>query len=361
MNKIATLLILAIITISCGKKEEHSITKLDPISVTTAKVSTNTNTANLISVSGTVQAGNTANISTRMMGYITTLNVKIGQKVNKGQLLIKINSTDLQAKQAQVNANINKAQVGVKSAKKDFDRFTALFAQESVSQKEMDDMTTNYEMAKSGLEAAQQMKNEVNAQFAYTNLRAPFTGIITGKFVEQGDMANPGMPLITIESKGNFEVVAMVPESEIAKINNGDTANVLIKSLNETIKGKVSEIGISAKNTGGQYLVKIKLDKSKVKLFSGMFTTVQFSVKNNNNLKVKTTKVLIPINSLIEKGSLKGIYTVSNQNTALLRWLRLGKIYGDKIEVLSGLTVDETYITSAKAKLYNGASLQISK
>lgn len=357
MKNTITLLIIGLITFSCGSKEEHHIVKLAPINVTISKVNTDTNTANFINVSGTIQAENSANISTRMMGYVKKVNVKVGSKVRKGQLLVAISNADLQAKLAQVNANVNKAQVSVQSAKKDFSRFTTLFAQESVSQKEMDDMTMHYEMAKSGLEAANQMKNEVNAQFAYTNLKAPFSGVVTGKFVEIGDMANPGVPLISIESPNNFEVIAMVPESEISKIKNDDKVTILIKSLNETITGKVSEIGVSAKNTGGQYLVKISIDKSKVKLFSGMFTTVQFTIKNND--KVKSNKVLIPIKSLVEKGSLKGIYTVSEQNTALLRWLRLGKTYGDKIEVLSGLTFGETYITSTEAKLYNGAPLKI--
>lgn len=357
MNKIITLLIIALITLSCGSKDKHhKITKLDSITVTTSKVNNDANTSSYLNVSGTVQSENTANLSTRMMGYVKRVNAKVGSKVKKGQLLVSISNTDLQAKLAQVNANISKAQVGVQAAKKDFDRFTALFAQESVSQKEMDDMTTHYEMAKSGLEAVQQMKNEVNAQFSYTNIRAPFSGVVTGKFVQVGDMANPGVPLISLESPNKFEVMSMVPESEISQIKNGTKVSVLIKSINETITGKVSEIGVSAKNTGGQYLVKIKLDKNKVKLFSGMFTTVQFPIKRT----VNNDKILIPIKSLVKNGSLKGVYTVSSQNTALLRWLRLGKTYGENIEVLSGLTFNETFITSAKAKLYNGAVLQIS-
>lgn len=359
-NRLKSIVVISLLLnlVSCGSKDEYkAIAKLDPIEVIISKIENNS-TSTFVNASGTVQAENTANLSTRMMGFVKKVTVKVGQKVTKGQLLVSISNADLQAKLAQVNANIRKAEVGVQNAKKDFDRFTALFNQQSISQKEIDDMTAHYNMAKAGLNAVQQMKNEVNAQFAYTNIKAPFSGVITGKFVQVGDMANPGVPLISLESPKKFEVMAMVPESEIAKITKGIKVAVLIKSINETIKGKVIEVSPSAKMTGGQYMVKVKLDKTEVKLFSGMFTTVQFPVKASGK---SNSKVLIPLISLVQKGSLNGVYTISEQNTALLRWLRLGRTYGDKIEVLSGLTNEEVFITSAKAKLYNGAPLQITK
>ena len=134
---------------------------------------------------------------------------------------MSINNTDLQAKRAQVNASITEATAAFNNAEKDYNRFKNLFADNSASQKEMDDMTANYEMAKARLEAAKQMKNEINAQFAYSNITAPFSGVVTSKFIEAGDMANPGMPLISIETPGNFEVMAMVPETEISEIKKG--------------------------------------------------------------------------------------------------------------------------------------------
>src|SRR5690606_22340976 len=136
-----------------------------------------------ITASGKIEAENGANVSTRMMGYVTSLKVKTGQRVIEGQLLATINSADIQAKKAQVEAGILQATAAYNNAKKDFDRFVTLFNQRSVSQKEMDDMTTRFEMAKAGLEAARQMKNEVMAQFSYTNITAPFSGTVTGTFI----------------------------------------------------------------------------------------------------------------------------------------------------------------------------------
>ena len=97
------------------------------------------------------------------------------------------------------------------------------------------------------------------------------------------------------------------------------------------------------------------LDKTETPILSGMFATVQFSVEQ----KATSSKVLIPTTAIITSGSLKGVYTVSDQNTAILRWLRLGKTYGENIEVLSGLNADEQYIASSEGKLFNGVKVAI--
>jgi len=354
---IAILIVASTVFISCGGDKKEQVASLPAIPVKVAGISDN-NTSPYVSASGKIEAENSANLSTRMMGYVTKVNVKVGQKVSQGQLLVSVNNTDLQAKKAQVNASITQAQAGYNNAKKDYDRFVNLFAQQSASQKELDDMTARYEMAKAGLEAAKQMRNEINAQFAYSNISAPFSGVVTNTFVKEGDMANPGMPLVSIEGAKKLQVTAMVSESDIALITQGMKVNVLVKSINQEVEGKVSEISLSAKNTGGQYLVKIDLNKSEAKILSGMFVNVQFPVEKKENVKV-SDKVLIPVTALVKEGQLTGIYTIGSGNVAILRWLRIGKTFGDQVEVLSGLSANEQYIVSADGKLFNGAKVSI--
>ncbi len=354
---IAILIVASTVFISCGGDKKEQVASLPAIPVKVAGISDN-NTSPYVSASGKIEAENSANLSTRMMGYVTKVNVKVGQKVSQGQLLVSVNNTDLQAKKAQVNASITQAQAGYNNAKKDYDRFVNLFAQQSASQKELDDMTARYEMAKAGLEAAKQMRNEINAQFAYSNISAPFSGVVTNTFVKEGDMANPGMPLVSIEGAKKLQVTAMVSESDIALITQGMKVNVLVKSINQEVEGKVSEISLSAKNTGGQYLVKIDLNKSEAKILSGMFVNVQFPVEKKENVKV-SDKVLIPVTALVKEGQLTGVYTIGSGNVAILRWLRIGKTFGDQVEVLSGLSANEQYIVSADGKLFNGAKVSI--
>lgn len=357
MKKIVKIIAITtlIFATSCGKDAASIVDNR-----TTVNVKTNTPTSSknnlFISASGKVEAVQNANLSTRMMGYVDNIYVNVGNKVSKGDLLLSINSADINAQKAQVNASITEATAAFKNAEKDYNRFTELFKENSASQKEMDDMTAHFEMSKARLEAANQMKNQVNAQLSYSNIKAPFSGVITGKFVNKGDMANPGMPLISMETPGKYQVIAMVPESEITSIQKGTSVNVIIKTTNELLKGKVTEVSSSAQNTGGQYLVKVILDKTDANILSGMFTSVQFPIEKNVN---KNSLLLIPESALVKQGQLSGVYTIGEGNVAILRWLRIGKTFGNQVEVLSGLSADEQYIISADGKLFNGAKVNV--
>ena len=360
MNKIILFPLLTFLFLSCGNDKKETNNNEPAIAVQVSGISANNN-SEFVTASGKIEAENSANVSTRMMGYVTKVHVKVGQKVGAGQLLVSINNTDLQAKKAQVDASILQATAAYNNAKKDYDRFTALFNQQSASQKELDDMTSRYEMAKAGLEGAKQMRNEVMAQFSYSNITAPFSGEVTNTFVKEGDMANPGMPLVSVEGVSRMQVTAMVSESDIAQIKTGMPVKILVKSINKEVSGKVSEVSGSAKNTGGQYLVKVVLNQNEKEILSGMFVNVQFQIANKSKTEttVKSVKVLVPESALIKQGQLTGIYTVANKNTALLRWIRTGKTFGNQVEVLSGLSANEQYIVSAEGKLYNGAKVSI--
>ena len=357
MKKIYIPLLALVLLASCNSEKKKEIVKETAIAVKVSGITEN-NSSLFVTASGKIEAENSANLSTRMMGYVTKVHVQVGQKVGAGQLLVSINNTDLQAKKAQVDASILQATAGFNNAKKDYDRFMNLFKQQSASQKELDDMTARYEMAKAGLEGARQMRNEVLAQFSYSNIKAPFSGVVTNTFVKEGDMANPGMPLVSVEGASKLQVMAMVSENDIVSIKKGMPVSVLVKSSNEKLSGKVSEVSISATNTGGQYLVKIDLGKTDNTVLSGMFVNVQFPVANKATTS-NSELLLVPESALVKQGQLTGIYTIGTGNVAILRWLRTGKNYGDQVEVLSGLSANEQYIVSADGKIYNGASVSV--
>ena len=356
MKNIYYILSLLILIASCTSKTETITENENPvIKVKVAKVEKNS-LNNFFTASGKIQAVQSADLSTRIMGFVEKVNVNVGDKVTKGQQLISINNTDLKAKIGQVKSSILEAEASFKNAEKNYLRFKKLHAQNSASDKEMDDITTNYNMAKARLESVNELKNEVQSQFDYANIKAPFTGIITNKYIKEGDMANPGMSLLTIENGNDLEVIATVSENEIIDVKKNTNVYVSISSVNKRIEGNITEISSSSKNTGNQFLVKIELKNTPKEILSGMFATVEFYLPK---VEKQNSKILIPTASIIKKGELTGVYTVSQTNKALLRWLRLGKVYGDKVEVLSGLNTTESYIISSEGKLFNGANISI--
>ncbi len=349
---LSLFLILSLAGCSDSKKNVSSNQELVSVQVATSVLPKN---QSYFSASGQIEAEQFANISTRMMGYVTRVHVKVGDKVVKGQSLIDINNTDMEAKKAQTQAGIIQAQARFNTAKKDLDRFQVLYDQKSASQKELDDVKTQYDIAEAQLENARQMQNEIDAMLSYSNIKAPFNGVITSKSVKAGDMANPGQHLLSLEAPNNFVAKVMVPETNIPFVHQNDSVQVYIKSSEQILAGTISEISTSSQNSGGQYLVKIKLGLPKeTRLYSGMFISADFPTAHTNN-----NQVLVPKSAIVRKGDLQGIYTVSTSNTAILRWLKLGRSIGDQVEVLSGLSEGEQYILSAEGKLYNGAKLNI--
>ena len=168
-------------------------------------------------------------------------------------------------------------------------------------------------------------------------------------------MANPGMPLIALENPNHFEVIANVPESEIANIKTDNEVKVLIKSINKEVKGTIAAISKSASNTGGQFQIRVNLEENLEGIYSGMFATLKLTTNNDNQLSA----LMVDKNAIIKKGDLKGLYVVSQQNTAVLRWVRLGRQVGENIEVLSGVSNDEQYIVAHQGKVFNGAKVSV--
>ena len=355
------LLIIGLITLggltlqSCGEKTTAKETaKADLIvSVKTIKME---NQPELMSFSGKIEAETHSNLSTRIMGQIAKYHVETGQKVSKGQVLVQIHAKDIEAKKAQVKANKLAANAAYENAKKDFDRFTVLFEQKSASQKEMDDITTQYNMTKANLEAANEMGVEVEEMLRYTSIKAPYNGVVTRKYMNEGDLASPGMPLVAIEKQNQFKVMARIPETEISKIKKNDPVLVKVSALGDVqISGVVAEVNPSSQYTGNQFEAKIVLQPTKeqiAKLYSGMYANVMIE-------KGGMPSIVIPKSVLVHKGQLTGVYTLSQSGTAMLRWIRTGKSSGENIEVLSGLSDGEKYILSYKGKIWDGAKVEV--
>lgn len=310
-------------------------------------------------LSGEVTAKQTANISTRMMGYINKIYVKSGDKVASGQLLVSISSDDILAKKAQVQAMITEAEAAAKNAQRDYERFKTLRNQNSVSDKELENVALQNTSMNAKVQMARQQMNEVNAMLSYTNIRAPFSGVVTQKMVDEGSMANPGMPILTIEQNGELQVIASIPENYIQYVKVSDVAKMELKSLGITIDGKVSELSPSAFRTGGQYSMKLAIDtKDKENIRPGMYVNILIPNKTGENI---TSKIMLDKSSILYRDQLTGVYVIDDQSQANLRWIRLGKTIGNQVEVLSGLSQNDKIVSKAEGKLYNGVKVSVNK
>ncbi|MGV8095535.1 MAG: efflux RND transporter periplasmic adaptor subunit [Mangrovibacterium sp.] len=328
--------------------------------VTVKIYSPETFTEDGIRLSGQVMAGKTATISTRIMGFVHQVSVKPGDRVKTGQLLIAIGNEDLLAKKAQAEATIREAEAAARNARRDLERFKVLHAQKSVSDKELENVSLQSVSADARLQMARQALNEVNVNLSYTNIIAPFAGVVTRKMIDEGSMANPGVPLLVLEQEGELQVQASVPETYIPFVKTGDQALVRLNATEATTTGVITELSPSASGTGGQYLMKLSIGgKRESGIQPGMFAHIfigKESQNDGNNLRL-----LISKSSVVYRDQLTGVYTVNGHNQAILKWIRLGSPKGDQVEVISGLNATDKIISEVGMKLYNGILVHISQ
>ena len=329
MKKVSFFLLAAGILFQACSNEKKEQVNSSQITVTVQEVKP-VEVPKAFSYSGTVASVKQSTLSTRLMGQIDEVLVHEGDKVEKGQLLVAIRSNDILAKQKQVEANIVEVTAACKNAEADLKRISALYESKSATQKEFDDINTHFEMMQAKLDAVKKAKAEVTEMLTYADIRAPYAGVVTSRFVDVGDMANPGFPLVAIESPGLFEVNAHIPESEIHLIERNDTVNVTLNGVDGAIAGVVSRISPSSRFSGAQFDARILLLPEVHQtddIRSGMFAHV-------NLYKGKEEKVLLPESLVVDRGQLTGVWTVSQTNQALLRWVRLGKQYADRKSVV---------------------------
>jgi RND family efflux transporter MFP subunit len=309
-----------------------------------------------INVSGQIESQETAAISTRVMGFISSIKVKPGDRVEKGQLLVTISNGDILAKRAQAEAMRSEAEAALKDAQKDYQRFEELFKQLSATEKEFENAALRLNSIKAKSEAARQMENEVTEMLAYTHLIAPFSGLIVQKIIVEGSMASPGMPILILEKDDRYQVKAFVSEDDVDNIEVGMIASFTVKSSGKKFSGAVSEISPSSQFTGGRFQIKIdvpSIDNKEIQ--SGSYVNVSIAASDQSQIQ----SLFVPASAIIHKDQLSGLYTVGEDQTAQLRWLKLGKISGDEIEILSGLKPQEQFIAQSDGKLYSGVPVVV--
>lgn len=338
---------------SCGQKEDVTTNSKEAVTVSTAIVKPSAVLMDAVA-GGYIAASKTSNLSTRIMGAVQEISVSLGDKVQKGTVLITVFNRDIDASVSAAESGVHAAKAAFNLAQNDLKAYQTLFQKSSVSAREYEGVKTSYIAAQTSYNQAKAQLEVAKAQQAFTQIRAPYDGVVTNRFINIGDMAQPGMPLLEIEGGNGFEIWTSLGSEYITDYKIGDEVSVKIHPRETMVRGVISELGISSKNTAGQYRVKIALETEDQSLLSGMYASVYFNASNTNN-----QTIYIPIEAVIKKGQLRGVYVISEQQTAILRWLRLGQENVENVEVLSGLVAGETYVIKADSKLYNGLGVKV--
>ena len=325
--------------VGCAKPaapESAAGTALPPAKVRLATVRVE-NFAATTEVSGTVRPVQRAQLAAKVMGAIEELPVALGQRVRTGDLIVKISAAEITARVAQAQAQLN-------AARRDFDRERDLLTKGASTA----DMVRGLEDRFTGTQA---MVREAEVILGYTTVRAPFDGVISRKFVNAGDLASPGLPLVEIEGTANFQVEAGLPESLAANLSVGTPLTVELPAAGLTFQGTLAELSSAA--DGGARTVAAKLTvPAGTAVRSGEFARVQLP-----GAAVRTLRA--PAAAVTTLGQMECVFVAGEGNRAVLRLVKTGAARGDRVEILSGLDAGERVVVGAPAGLREGQSLEI--
>lgn len=350
---VMSLALLTFVLQACGDNsnvENTTINQAIQAEVGTVNLASSTSTK---SFPAQLKSATRSEMGTKVMGKVVSIPVSIGDEVKKGDVLLRITDNDLRAQKNQVEAGLNQAKAQLASAKKDLNRFQALKNEGSATDKEMDNIQLQYTVAENNVTIAENKLKEINDLLTYTTIRAPYAGVVAAKYADEGDLVNPGFPLIAVEQTGKMIVEFSLPEKEISAISKGDSVEVTVAAMSsDLMKAVISDISSSGNKMSGQYWVELQLtnDSASENLRSGMFANVHISNKGGSS-------VYVPISALKKRGQLRGVYVLNEENEALLRWVRTGEQKGNKMEVLSGISSGERYVVQSDLVLNNAQKI----
>jgi multidrug efflux system membrane fusion protein len=348
---IAVLLLgVSLVLAGCGGAEEEAPSEMEPVSVETATARASTVTE-VFRYSGTVQGTRRVPLSTKMMGTVTQLEVEEGDRVSQGEVLVRVRSQNVQAQKRQIQARLREAKAALDNAKVNFERIKALYEKDSATEKEFDDAKTAYERAQARVEALEGQLDEIEDTLDYATVRAPIDGYVVEKRSEEGALAAPGRPLLVVETTDDLKAVVQVPAADINRFAVGDSVTVEVGAAGNVERtGVVSQVNPSGNYASRQFKVQVRLSRNGTPtLKSGMYAQVLLP-------KGTATAITVPEEALVERGQLTGLYAVKD-GTVLLRWVRIGKHYGDRVEILSGLAEGETYVVNGEQRLLDGQAV----
>ena len=283
----------------------------------------------------TVTARSVAQIAPKVPARILSLSVQAGDKVTAGQIVARLDPTELQSRVDQARSALTAAQALSAKATADWHRTQNLFKQEAATQQSLEAAVAaargaeaQVAQAKAGIATAESLSAE-------TVLRAPFDGIVVKRNLEPGDMAQLGLPVLTVQSSQQLRVEAAIPETCARAISIGQSLRAQIAGLGRN--ARIEEIAPAADPQSRTVLVKAGLDGPAQ---PGAFAWVEQACGQRSAL-------LVPAAAVSRSGQLESVLLLE-QGVPKLRHVRTGKAYGEQVEVLSGLRQGDVVLLGAK-------------
>lgn len=312
---------------------------------------------------GTVEPRTKAHIKAQVSGQVNEVRVTAGDPVAQGDLLVVLDDRRLQsllsqarqsletasARKEQAWQAVNSAEAAFVEAESAYNRIKKFFDAEAATEQDLEQARSRYLQAKAGLRRARDGLSgasagvrmagdrirEAKIALSHTEIKAPAEGKVLKRLVDPGDLAMPGKPLLLLRMKGGLRLEAYVRESLVSRVLPGARLQVRLATLQKTVDSEVEELIPYADPRTRTFLVKTKLPDLSG-LYPGMYGKLRIPYK-------QVEAILVPRAAVEEVGQLALVHVKSDEAGQWdRRYIKTGNIHGDRVEVLAGLSGDET-------------------
>lgn len=334
--------VLSVVMMSCSPKQvaqeddQTIYIKTVPVSLTEVSIP--------VVSSGIITSEKEARLSFKTGGIITRLLVNEGEKVTKGQLLGSLDLTE-------INAQADQAKNGFEKAKRDYDRVSSLYKDNSATLEQ-------FQNAKTGLDVAEQTFKIAQFNLQYSSIYATETGRVLSKLMNEGELAGPGTPVYIINStkENDWTIKIGVSDKDWAKLSIGDKADLTVDAYpSQKFTGTVSEIGETTDPYSGTFQIKLRVSPSQLKLANGLIAKVEIHPS-------KTDKYyMVPIEALIESDKKNGtVFTVNPDGKSVKRYsVTISQILKDRVAISDGLQLVKSVVTDGVSYLSETSTVKV--
>ena len=269
-------------------------------------------------------------LTSQVSGRVVEMLVDAGQTVKKGDLLLRIDARE--ASEAAVGASAQYI-----NAKAHFERMQSLQKQNYISQSALD-------KAKADFETAQAAYGQAGASLGHASIKAPISGVVAQRLIEQGETAAPGRPLLTVYDPSGLRVTASVPQYQLPQMRLVTQAKVEFPELKLWVDAKSVTLLPTADAATHVSQARVGLPAELKSVIPGMFARVHFVVG-------RAERMTVPESAVVRRGEVSAVYVQGANGTLSLRQVRLGEAFSNgELEVLAGLMAGENVaIDSVKA------------
>jgi membrane fusion protein, multidrug efflux system len=296
---------------------------------------------------GVVEAVRQSTIAAQVPARIVEMRVRAGDAVKAGQVLVRLDPRTAVDQVASSQAQVAAAQAQLEAARRDYERNRRLYEKRYISQAAMEQAEAQFKAAEAQSKASIAQAGVASTQSTFTTLVAPYAGIVASVAAEVGDMASPGVPLLTLYDPAELRVLAQLPESYAQLVVPGKPVQVSLPGTSgaeRTMDATQIVVLPTANPSTHTREARLSLPAAAKGVSPGMFARATFPLS-----RVDAPRITVPASAVVRRPEFTAVYVVDGNGRSQLRQVRVGRATGDVVEIASGLAPGERIAVDAVA------------